>query len=155
MPDPDNINFHAQTTFIWQGFPAFRSPFAGAQSLPGGGEGRETWDVTLYAGARLWHGAEVWANPEIDQGHGLSDTHGVAGFASGESYKLGFDYPLRPRAALFCPTDHRSRRRNRESGCRHQSVRQLADGKPPSVDSRQVLHPRHIRHQQIRQQSQN
>ena len=31
MPDPDNINFHAQTTFIWQGFPAFRSPFAGAK----------------------------------------------------------------------------------------------------------------------------
>jgi high affinity Mn2+ porin len=91
--DPDNINFHAQTTFVWQGYPAFRSPFAGAQSLPGGGEGRETWDVTLYAGARLWHGAEVWANPEIDQGHGLADTHGVAGFTSGEAYKVGFDYP--------------------------------------------------------------
>jgi high affinity Mn2+ porin len=93
LPDPDNINFHAQTTFVWQGYPAFRSPFAGAQSLPGGGEGRETWDVTLYAGARLWHGAEVWANPEIDQGHGLADTHGVAGFTSGEAYKTGFDYP--------------------------------------------------------------
>jgi high affinity Mn2+ porin len=93
LPDPDNINFHAQTTFVWQGYPAFRSPFAGAQSLPGGGEGRETWDVTLYAGARLWPGAEVWANPEIDQGHGLADTHGVAGFTSGEAYKVGFDYP--------------------------------------------------------------
>jgi high affinity Mn2+ porin len=93
LPDPDNINFHAQTTFVWQGYPAFRSSFAGAQSLPGGGEGRETWDITLYAGARLWHGAEVWADPEIDQGHGLADTHGVAGFTSGEAYKVGFDYP--------------------------------------------------------------
>ena len=50
-------------------------------------------DATLYAGIRLWQGAEVWLNPEIDQGHGLGDTHGVAGFPSGESYKLGFSYP--------------------------------------------------------------
>jgi high affinity Mn2+ porin len=56
-------------------------------------EGRETWDLTLHAGARLWQGAEVWASPEIDQGHGLADTHGVAAFTSGEAYKIGFDYP--------------------------------------------------------------
>ena len=54
---------------------------------------RETFDLTLFAGLRLWQGAEFWFNPEIDQGHGLADTHGVAGFPSGESYKLGFDYP--------------------------------------------------------------
>ena len=45
-----------------------------------GGEGRETWDVTLYAGVRLWQGAELWIDPEIDQGFGLAGTHGVAGF---------------------------------------------------------------------------
>ena len=57
------------------------------------GNGRETFDLTFFAGLRLWQGAELWFNPEIDQGHGLADTHGVAGFTSGESYKLGFDYP--------------------------------------------------------------
>jgi high affinity Mn2+ porin len=41
----------------------------------------------------VWKGAEVWIDPEIDQGHGLADTHGVAGFPSGEAYKIGFDYP--------------------------------------------------------------
>jgi high affinity Mn2+ porin len=91
--DPDNLNFHGQTTLVWQGYPAFRSPFQGANSLPGGGEGRETVDTTLFAGVRLWQGAEFWANPEIDQGHGLADSHGVAGFTSAEAYKLGFDYP--------------------------------------------------------------
>ena len=101
-PDPDNLNFHAQATFLWQGYPAFRSPYAGANSLPGSGQGRETSDATLYAGLRLWQGAELWINPEIDQGFGLANTLGVAGFTSGEAYKVGFDYPYArlPRAFI-------------------------------------------------------
>jgi high affinity Mn2+ porin len=89
----DNVSLHGQVTETWQGYPAFHSPYEGPNSLPGGGEGRQTTDVILYAGARLWPGAELWFNPEIDQGFGLADTHGVAGFTSGESYKLGFAYP--------------------------------------------------------------
>jgi high affinity Mn2+ porin len=92
-PQTDRINFHGQTTFVWQGYPAIRSPFAGPNSLPGSGEGRDTWDATLYAGVRLWQGAELWVNPEIDQGHGLADSHGAAGFPSAEAYKLGDNYP--------------------------------------------------------------
>jgi len=88
-PDLDNVNFHGQTTFLEQAYPAFRSPYQGPNSLPGGGEGRETWDATLYAGVRLWQGAELWVNPEIDQGFGLANTLGVAGFPSGEAYKVG------------------------------------------------------------------
>jgi high affinity Mn2+ porin len=89
----DIVNFHGQTTFLWQGYPAIRSPYAGPNSLPRSGEGRETWDATLYAGIRLWQGAEVWFNPEIDQGFGLADSHGIAGFSSAEAYKVGADYP--------------------------------------------------------------
>jgi high affinity Mn2+ porin len=92
-PDLDNLSLHGQGTFVWQGYPAIRSAFEGPNSLPHGGEGRETTDITLYAGLRLWKGAELWLNPEIDQGFGLADTHGAAGFPSGESYKLGADYP--------------------------------------------------------------
>jgi high affinity Mn2+ porin len=101
-PDPDNVNFHGQFTFLWQGYPAFRSPYEGAQSLPGNGQGRETSDATLYVGVRLWQGAELWVNPEIDQGFGLADTLGVAGFTSGEAYKVGFNYPYArlPRAFI-------------------------------------------------------
>jgi len=92
-PDLDNLSFHGQSTFVWQGYPAIRAPYTGTNSLPSGGAGRETFDVTLYAGARLWKGAELWIDPEIDQGHGLAETHGVAGFPSAEAYKLGADYP--------------------------------------------------------------
>jgi high affinity Mn2+ porin len=92
-PSQDRINVHGQTTFVWQSYPAIRSPYQGPNSLPAPGRGRETVDATLYAGIRLWQGAEIWFNPEVDQGHGLAETHGAAGFPSGESYKLGFSYP--------------------------------------------------------------
>lgn len=44
----------------------------------------------------------MWIDPEIDQGFGLSNTFGVAGFPSGEAYKVGSDYPTTrvPRAFL-------------------------------------------------------
>ncbi len=90
---PDLVNFHGQTTFTWQGYPAIRSPFSGPNSLPAGGEGRETVDATLFAGVRLWQDAEFWVNGEVDQGFGLADTHGAAGFTSAEAYKLGENDP--------------------------------------------------------------
>jgi high affinity Mn2+ porin len=92
-PSEDRFNVHGQSTFVWQSYPAIRSPYEGPNSLPGRGQGRETVDATLYAGFRLWQGAEVWVNPEVDQGHGIADTHGVAGYTSGEAYKLGLSYP--------------------------------------------------------------
>jgi high affinity Mn2+ porin len=92
-PSQDRFNVHGQTTFVWQSYPAIRSPYEGPNSLPARGQGRETLDATLYAGIRLWEGAEVWLNPEIDQGHGLAETHGAAGFTSGEAFKEGFSYP--------------------------------------------------------------
>ena len=95
LPTPalDLVNFHGQTTFVWQGYPAIRSPYTGPFSLPGSGLGRQTFDTTLFAGIRLWQGAELWISPEIDQGFGFADTHGAAGFPSGEAYKLGSSYP--------------------------------------------------------------
>jgi high affinity Mn2+ porin len=101
----DIVSLHGQATFVDQGYPSFRSPFQGQNSLRGAGQTRETSDVTLFAGVKLWQGAEFWANPEIDQGFGLADTHGTAGFLSGESYKLGAAYPYaRIQRAFFRQT---------------------------------------------------
>ncbi len=88
----DNWSVHGQTTYVSQYAPSFRAPYRGANSLDSNA-GRETWDATLYAGLKLWPGAELWINPEIDQGFGLSATLGLAGFPSGEAYKLGSDDP--------------------------------------------------------------
>jgi high affinity Mn2+ porin len=90
--ETDRFAFHAQTTYLQQYDPPFRSPYRGQNSLAPD-QSRETADVTLYAGVRLWKGAEAWVNPEIDQGFGLSGSVGAAGFPSGEAYKVGADYP--------------------------------------------------------------
>jgi high affinity Mn2+ porin len=88
----DGWNVHGQTTYVSQFAPPFHAPYSGANSLASNA-GRETWDATLYVGRRLWPGAELWINPEIDQGYGLSNTLGVAGFTSGEAYKVGYTNP--------------------------------------------------------------
>ena len=106
-PDPDYVNFHGQTTFLEQAYPAFRSPYQGANSLPGGGEGRETWDATLYAGVRLWQGAELWVNPEIDQGFGLANTLGVRRIPQRRSLQSWTDRSLCAAAAHVHSPDHR------------------------------------------------
>ena len=97
----DNFAVHAQTTFLEQYDPRFRSPYTGTNSLIPN-LGRETWDATIFLGVRLWNGAEFWINPEIDQGFGLSGTLGVAGFPSGEAYKVGASVPYArvPRAFI-------------------------------------------------------
>ena len=88
-PAPETYALHVQGTFTLQGHPAFTSPYRGPQSLDPGARADETADLTVYAGVRPWAGAEFWVNPEIDQGFGLSNTLGVAGFPSGEAYKVG------------------------------------------------------------------
>ncbi len=88
----DNFAVHGQTTFLEQYDPPFHSPYTGPNSLIPN-EGRETFDATAYLGWRLWNGAELWVDPEIDQGFGLSTTLGVAGFTSGEAYKVGASVP--------------------------------------------------------------
>jgi len=91
--ETENWAVHAQSTFTAMYHPGFPAAFSGAQSLDAHEQARETWDVTLYAGVRPWQGAEFWFNPEIDQGFGLSNTFGVAGYLSGEAYKVGKSDP--------------------------------------------------------------
>jgi high affinity Mn2+ porin len=100
MPADERFAFHGQFTYIEQETDSFKVPYAGPNSLSPD-QGRETTDLTLYAGARLWRGAEIWINPEIDQGFGLDDTLGVAGFPSGEAYKVGKDQPYFRLQRLF------------------------------------------------------
>jgi high affinity Mn2+ porin len=98
MPE-ERFAIHGQVTYVEQDTGSFKAPYRGPNSLSPR-MGRETVDATLFIGARLWPGAEGWVAPEIDQGFGLDNTLGVAGFPSGEAYKVGKNQPyLRlPRA---------------------------------------------------------
>jgi high affinity Mn2+ porin len=91
---------HGQFTYVEQETDSFTAPYAGTNSLRPD-QGRETTDATLFLGARLWRGAEIWINPEIDQGFGLDNTLGVAGFPSGEAYKIGKNQPYFRLPRLF------------------------------------------------------
>jgi len=93
VPPVDIFAVHGQATYVQQAYPAFRSPFEGTNSLSGGAQTKQTFDLTLSTGVKLWQGAEFWANPEIDQGFGFNNTHGAAGFPSAEAYKLGSSTP--------------------------------------------------------------
>jgi high affinity Mn2+ porin len=96
----DRFSMHWQATYVEQETLGFNAPYSGPNSLSAK-SGRETVDITLFAGARLWSGAEVWINPEIDQGFGLDDTLGVAGFPSGAAYKVGKNQPYLRLPRLF------------------------------------------------------
>jgi high affinity Mn2+ porin len=98
--DQQSFAVHGQFTYVEQETSGFRAPYAGPNSLTPA-RGAETMDATLYLGARLWSGAEGWINGEIDQGFGLDDTLGVAGFPSGEAYKVGKNQPYLRLPRLF------------------------------------------------------
>ena len=88
-----NWNWHVQNTVIVQGYPGFASKYSGANSLPAGGEVRETVSLDLLAGIRLWRGAEVHIDGMTWQGFGIGNALGVDGFPNGEAFRLGTSSP--------------------------------------------------------------
>ncbi|HVM94805.1 MAG TPA: carbohydrate porin [Candidatus Acidoferrales bacterium] len=96
---PQSWSVHAQSTVTQQYHQGFPAAYSGPQSLYNQPDYARTFDITLYLGARLWRGAAVYVNPELDEGFGLGNpgangqpyngTFGVAGFVSGEAYKVG------------------------------------------------------------------
>src|ERR1700678_1557924 len=81
-----NWNIHVQNTDIVQGYPGFHAAYSGPNSLPSGGETRETVSFDVMAGLRLWRGAEAHVDGLMWQGYGIGDTLGVEGFPSGEAF---------------------------------------------------------------------
>jgi high affinity Mn2+ porin len=96
-----NWEFHAQTTFIYQGYPGFQAPYSGANSFTPQGQARETFTASAFFGFRLWEGGELYYNPELLQGFGLSSTVGAGGFPNGEAQKSDFLYPRYNTSRLF------------------------------------------------------
>jgi high affinity Mn2+ porin len=91
----ENWNWHVQNTDIVQGYPAFSAQYThpGFNSLPPGGETRETVSADLMVGARLWHGAEAHVDGMMWQGYGVNNALGVDGFPNGEAFRVGTTVP--------------------------------------------------------------
>ena len=99
--DPNSWNIHGQLTFVEHGYPAFRSPYQGANSLTGSSQIQNTTSATAFVGYRPWDGTEIYVNPELMQGFGLDNTMGVAGFPNGEAQKSNFPMPRIDVARVF------------------------------------------------------
>ena len=63
--DRNNWNVHGQFTFIEQGYPAFRSPYEGANSLSGASQAKNTVSATAFIGLRVSDNTEIYVNPEL------------------------------------------------------------------------------------------
>jgi high affinity Mn2+ porin len=100
-PESDRWEIHGQTTYLAQGYPAFRAPYTGTNSLTPAPQAQATWSNSLFLNARLWEGGEVYYNPELLQGFGLNNTVGAAGFPNGEAQKSNFPYPHYNTSRLF------------------------------------------------------
>jgi hypothetical protein len=127
--EPEAWNLHAQVTAVSQLHPAFHSPYQGSNSLSPGFSEKETADVTVFVGRRLWRGAAAYLDPEVDQGFGLDNTLGMAGFPSGEAYKVGSRNPYfrLPRAFVRQVV---ARQDSRASTFQADSPNQLAESMP-------------------------
>jgi high affinity Mn2+ porin len=100
-PESDRWEIHGQTTFLPQGYPAFRAPYSGPNSLTPASQLQDTWSNSLFLNARLWQGGEVYFNPELLQGFGLNNTLGAGGFPNGEAQKSNFPFPHYNTSRLF------------------------------------------------------
>jgi len=100
-PESDRWEIHGQTTYLPQGYPGFRAPYTGTNSLTPAPQAQATWSNSLFLNVRLWEGGEVYYILESLQGFGLNDTVGVAGFPSGEAQKSNFPYPHYNTSRLF------------------------------------------------------
>jgi high affinity Mn2+ porin len=97
---PETWGMYGQFTGVSQSHPAFAAPYTGQNSLLPNSSSASTTDLTLFIGMHIW-GGELWVNPEIDQGFGLSNTIGMAGYSSGEAYKVGANSPYLRLPRLF------------------------------------------------------
>jgi len=84
---------HGQATFIPQGHPDFRSPYANGSSLQPGLRARNTFSSDLILGRRLWSGAEFVVDAAVTRGFGLSNSVGVAAYPNNEAFRLGSTDP--------------------------------------------------------------
>ena len=98
---PTWYSLHIQGTTTTQTHPSFASSIpVGPQSLKSHSQTATTDDATLFAGVRIGD-LELYANQEMDQGFGLSNTLGVAGYTSGEAYKIGMRDPYFRMQRMF------------------------------------------------------
>lgn len=97
----ENWNLKFQSTYVWQGKPAFASPYEGDHSLVGAREKSYSFTATAALGWRVGPRTELYFDPEAAQGVPLSGLVGLAGFTNGEMARTSGANLSVYRARLF------------------------------------------------------
>lgn len=84
-----NWSLHVQATVIPQYHFDFTAQYSGDHSLQTSEPTRVSITNTYFIGRRLWKNAAFYFNPEVAGGKGLSGAFGIAGFANGETFRIG------------------------------------------------------------------
>ena len=100
-PATETWSAHAQSTYIWQGKPAFSAAYSGANSLSAAKEKSYSFSATAMLGWRPLAATEIYFDPEVVQGVALSGLAGLGGMTNGEQQKTGGPNPTFYRARLF------------------------------------------------------
>ena len=98
-------NLFYQATSIGQYHGAFRSPYAGPNSLQNYSERDVSLTTTLFFGLRLSQNTQIYFDPEIAGGKGLSGVTGIANFPNGEMPRVASATPKPYIARLYLTHD--------------------------------------------------
>ncbi len=91
--DSSKVQIHFQQTVVTQYHTKFNSPYQGTNSLQPSEPGATSLTTTLFLGVRLLKNTVLYFNPEIAGGAGLSKATGLAGYANGETFRVGNPKP--------------------------------------------------------------
>lgn len=101
MNDSSRFQLHFQQTVVTQNHLYFSAPYSGVNSLQQKEDAATSLTTTLYTGFKLFKYTTVYFNPEIAGGAGLSKATGIAGFANGETFRVGNPKPQVYVARLY------------------------------------------------------
>ena len=150
-PESDRWEIHGQTTYLPQGYPSFRAPYSGPNSLTPAPQAQATWSNSLFLNARLWDGGEVYYNPELLQGFGLNDTVGAGGLSERRGAEIQLPLPALQHLAAVPAPDLRLRRRAGRAGQRTTQLAGKVDVSRLTVQVGKFAVHRYFRRQRLRQ----
>lgn len=101
LNDSSRFQLHFQQTVVTQYHPVFHATYSGPNSLQREEPAQTSLTTTLFTGARTWKNAFIYFNPELAGGAGLSGATGLAGFANGETFRIGNPKPQIYVARLY------------------------------------------------------
>ena len=97
----ETLQLNFQQTVVTQHHQKFSAKYTGVNSLHPNEETQTSLTTTFYSGIKLAKNSNLYFNPEIAGGAGLSRATGIAGFANGETFRVGNPKPQVYVARLY------------------------------------------------------